>query len=262
MNISDKTRHTPRLFVEADLAAGRAAAVSADQAHYLLHVLRMKPGDEMRLFNGRDGEWLARVSSVSKRSIDIIADSNLRLQQAGADVWLCAAPIKKAHFDYMIEKATELGVAAIQPVLTERTQIREVNTGRCRSIAVEAAEQSERLDIPVIRKPVTLNEMIAHWPMDRVPIICAEWGEAAPVREAFTSPQVKGAGRAVIVTGPEGGFSAAEMEALRALPGGVFIRLGPRILRADTAAIAALSLWQALCGDWNQKAGGRDRVSE
>lgn len=252
-------RTTPRLFVDSALAAGSTAAISAEQAHYLLHVMRVKPGEELRLFNPRDGEWLASVKAISKRAIEIVPEKKLRDHKPGGDVTLCAAPIKKAHFDFMIEKATELGVTSIQPVLSERTQIREVNVERVRSIAIEAAEQSERLDIPDIRKPVTLAELIAHWPKDCVPVVCAEWGEAMNAYEALVGlqsdriPPPQGGRtsmKAAIVSGPEGGFAAAELEALRKLPSAMFIRLGPRILRADTAAISALTLWQALCGDW------------
>jgi 16S rRNA (uracil1498-N3)-methyltransferase len=249
MNALDKIRHTPRLYMESPLAAGHAAEVSAEQAHYLLHVLRVKAGEVLRLFNARDGEWLAEVKAVAKRDIEIVPQERLRELKPGGDLLLCAAPIKKAHFEYMIEKATELGVSAIQPMLTERTQIREVNIERTRAIAIEAAEQSDRLDIPDICKPVTLGDLIAQWPKDRLPIVCAEWGEAQPAAEALTGFAGKAA-KVAIITGPEGGFAAAELEALRKLPNAVFIRLGPRILRADTAAIAALTLWQASVGDW------------
>jgi 16S rRNA (uracil1498-N3)-methyltransferase len=231
-----------------DLKEGQRILVTGDQAHYLRHVLRMKAGEALRLFNGRDGEFLARLVTIGKNKVETILEKRLRVQTPGTDLWLCAAPIKKAHFDYMIEKATELGVSVIQPILTERTQIREVNTERCHSMAVEAAEQSERLDIPEIRAPVTLEKLIAGWPSGRIPIICAELGEAMPVKEAFTS--LARDATAGVITGPEGGFAEREFEAMRKLPGAVFVRLGPRILRADTATIAALSLWQALCGDW------------
>lgn len=250
MTIPDKTRHTPRLFVAYSLGEKAVLSLDGDQAHYLMHVLRKKPGDELRLFNKHDGEWLARIATVSKRAIELVPEKQLREPQTGADLWLCAAPIKKAHFDYMIEKATELGVALFQPILTERTHIREVNIERARTIMMEAAEQSDRLDIPEIQKPMTLTALISGWPADRIPIICAEWGEASPVHEVFAKPQIKNAGKVGIVTGPEGGFSALELKALRDLTDAVFVRLGPRILRADTAAIAALTLWQALCGDW------------
>src|SRR5262249_2643831 len=151
---------------------------------------------------------------------------------------------------YMVEKATELGVTVLHPTLTTRTQIRDVNAERLRAIAIESAEQSERLSIPEIRKPLDLKKLAQEWPQDRTPIICAEWGDAAPIENALAKLDMKMRMKAAIFTGPEGGFAADELEALRALPGAVFVRLGPRILRADTAAIAALSCWQAICGDW------------
>jgi 16S rRNA (uracil1498-N3)-methyltransferase len=240
-------RHTPRLFVDAGLGGGQTVEPSAAPAHYLRHVLRLKVGDIVRLFNGRDGEWKASVAALTKRSLTLALQEQTRAQQAEPDLWLCCAPIKKAHFDYMIEKATELGVAAIQPILTARTQIREVNAERCRVLAIEAAEQSERLTIPEIRKPVALAELAASWPAARRLIVCAEWGEAMPVGQALP---VAAASSAAILTGPEGGLAAEELATLRDLPQAVFIRLGPRILRADTAAIAAITCWQALCGDW------------
>lgn len=240
-------RHTPRLFVEAVLAQGFSVEPSAEQSHYLQHVLRIKPGEVVRLFNGHDGEWKANVTSLSKKSVTLTVEEQTRPQQSEPDLWLCAAPIKKAHFDYMIEKATELGVAVIQPILTARTQIREVNVERCRAIAIEAAEQSERLTIPEIRKPVTLSELTSNWSSTHRLIVCAEWGEATPIGKALSaapSPQT------AILTGPEGGLAAEELEKLRALSESLFVRLGPRILRADTAAIAALTCWQAQSGDW------------
>jgi 16S rRNA (uracil1498-N3)-methyltransferase len=141
-------------------------------------------------------------------------------------------------------------VAVIQPILTARTQVREVNLERCHAIAREAAEQSERLGIPEIRHPLELGKLAASWAAGRAMIVCAEWGEAMPAQEAFTKAPLKTVSKAAIITGPEGGFDAEEMETLRRVSNSVFIRLGPRILRADTAAIAALSCWQSVCGDW------------
>jgi 16S rRNA (uracil1498-N3)-methyltransferase len=241
----------PRLFLDADLAASPAVSLSAAQGHYLGTVLRLGIGDDVSLFNGRDGEWRGEIAPAGgkKDPVAIKIIEQLKTQSTGPDLWLCCAPIKKAHFDFMIEKATELGVRRIQPILTQRTQVREVNVERCRAMAIEAAEQSERLSIPDILAPVTLGELIADWPTGRAPIICAEHGVATPVKGAFALKRLKGA-PAGIVTGPEGGFADDELEKLHTVKDAVFIRLGPRILRADTAAIAALSCWQALCGDW------------
>jgi len=240
-------RHTPRLYHEAALRQGLSVEPGTEQAHYLQHVLRVKIGDVMRLFNGRDGEWKATVAKLAKKSVTLTVHEQTRAPQAEPDLWLCAAPIKKAHFDYMIEKATELGVATIHPILTARTQIREVNVDRCRAIAIEAAEQSERLTIPDILKPVTLSDLVTNWPSTRQIIVCAEWGEATPIAHAFTNLL---SSQAAILTGPEGGFAADELEKLRMMSQAIFVRLGPRILRADTAALAALTCWQAQCGDW------------
>lgn len=251
-----------RLFVDAALEQGAAVSVSPEQAHYLLHVLRMKQGEEIRLFNGRDGEWKSSLGAETKKGLMISVEKPLRVQKEEPDLWLCCAPIKKAHFDYMIEKATELGVAAIQPVLTSRTQVREVNAQRCRGIAIEAAEQSERLNVPDIREPITLEAFANAWrenltSSDRRLIVCAEWGEAVPVQQALAGlagsrnkslPQARSA--AAIVIGPEGGFAAEELALLGGIPRSIFARLGPRILRADTAALSALACWQAQCGDW------------
>ena len=243
---------SPRLYISADIAAGAPLTITGDQAHYLQHVMRLKEGANVRLFNGRDGEWHGRIRSFTKRGAEIALEALIREQKSEPDLWLCCAPIKKAHFEYMIEKACELGAAVIQPVLTAHTQIREINIERCLSIAAEAAEQSERMSIPKIHKPVSLEKLIAGWPQGHAPIICAEKGEALAVRDAFEAPLLKSAKQAAVVTGPEGGFSAEELEMLGKIPHAVFIRLGPRILRADTAAIAAMTCWQALCGDWQQ----------
>lgn len=254
-----------RLFVATALERGATVAVSSEQAHYLLNVLRMKQGEEIRLFNGRDGEWKASLGAETKKGLLMTVEKPLRDQRREPDLWLCCAPIKKARFDYMVEKATELGVAEIRPILTARTQVREVNAQRCRSIAIEAAEQSERLDVPEIREPLSLEAFANAWrenlvSSDRRLIVCAEWGEAVPVRHALAelakthkaSQELPPA--AAILTGPEGGFSAEELALLAKIPRSVFVRLGPRILRADTAALSALACWQALCGDWRNAA--------
>jgi 16S rRNA (uracil1498-N3)-methyltransferase len=238
-----------RIYNESDLRRGMTITPAPDQSHYLKNVMRLKPGDGVRLFNGRDGEWRGEIATADKKAVTIKIAEQLKTQIAEPDLWLCCAPIKKAHFDFMIEKAAELGISVLQPILTQRTQVREVNVDRARAIAVEAAEQSERLSVPEIRKPVALDKLIASWPHDRALIVCAEHGVATPVKEAFALRRLKGT-PAGIITGPEGGFAEDELERLRKIDGAIFARLGPRILRADTAVIAALSCWQALCGDW------------
>jgi 16S rRNA (uracil1498-N3)-methyltransferase len=245
--MSKNTRLTPRLFVEQDIAVGQPVALPQESSHYLNHVMRMTSGDDVRLFNGRDGEYLARIGAIKKNAVEVIPYDQLYKQTRPSEIQMCAAPIKKAHFDFMIEKVTELGVGRVQPILTARTQIREVNVERVRSIAIEAAEQSERIDVPEILAPIALKDLIANWSADRLPIVCAEWGDAMPATTAFqSSPK----GQPVIIIGPEGGFTEEEFAMLRGIPNALFVRLGPRILRADTAAIAALTAWQALCGDW------------
>jgi len=241
---------TSRLFVTSDLGTHAMLALNPEQSHYLQHVMRLRRDDSVRLFNGRDGEWLAHISQVSKKAVELTVSEPLRSQKSEPNIELYAAPIKKAHFDYMLEKTTELGVTSIHPMLTARTQVRDVNVERCQSIVTEAAEQSERLSVPDIKKPVTLQNITTHWPQDRMLIVCAEWGDAQPLQTVLTLPTIKSTPKIAIAIGPEGGFAAEELDLFRGLPNAIFVRLGPRILRADTAAIAALSCWQSVCGDW------------
>ena len=242
----------PRLFVAEDLRANTTIALAPEPSHYLSHVLRLRQNDPVRLFNARDGEWLSRVAAepAKKRGLTLALQKQLRPQLTEPDLWLCCAPIKRAHFDFMMMKATELGVAHIQPILTDRTQVREVNADRSRAIAIEAAEQSERLSIPIIHPPIALDHMAIHGPAGRLPIVCAEFGEAMPIGLAMRPFGATPPAAAAVITGPEGGFTPSEMQQLRQIPNALPLRLGPRILRADTAALAALSCWQALCGDW------------
>lgn len=257
-DVQDDRDISQRLFVDAKLGAGAIITLQDDIAHYLIHVLRKKAGDKLRLFNGMDGEWSAEIAAEakvkSKRAVDVAVRCLLRPQDTSAPITLACAPIKKAHFDYMIEKATELGVAVIQPVLTARTQVREVNIDRLASIMREAAEQSERLTLPIINPPITLSKLVEQHAEHSRMIVCAEWGDALPAADGLRQQNVgQNVGHGdVIITGPEGGFTAEELTLLRTAPHSLFIRLGPRILRADTAAIAALTLWQTFCGDWHQ----------
>ncbi|MFA4994069.1 MAG: 16S rRNA (uracil(1498)-N(3))-methyltransferase [Bdellovibrionales bacterium] len=254
-------RHTHRLFVTDKLAEGAALSATPDQTHYLFHVLRLKSGDIVRLFNGRDGEFSGNIANIGKNKVEIKVQKQTRPQQAGSDLWLCCAPIKKTHFDFLLEKATELGVSEIQSILTQHTQVREINANRAYSICREAAEQSDRLSVPAVGNPVSLADLIDVFPKDRALIVCAEWGEAVAIHDAFHSSELRKFSKAAIVTGPEGGFAAEELELLRKAPNAFFVRLGRRILRADTAAIAALTCWQAVLGDWasSGKNGGERR---
>jgi 16S rRNA (uracil1498-N3)-methyltransferase len=209
--------------------------------------MRAKEGDRLRLFNGRDGEWLAAVEKVTKRSCIVACDTRLRGQSASPDVWLAFAPIKKTPADYVVQKATELGVSVLQPVITRRTIVSRINLERMQANAIEASEQSDRLDVPEIREAVALNALLSKWPADRKLIYCDEADENSPVAEVLAAlPN----GPSAILTGPEGGFDEKEREQLRALPFVVPITLGQRILRADTAALAALAVWQSVRGDW------------
>lgn len=236
-----------RLFVEASLDAGARVELNEGQAHYLLHVMRAKVGDLLALFNGRDGEWRARIVEVRKRGCVLECEARTVPLREVPDLWLVFAPIKKTPADYVVQKATELGVRVLQPVLTRRTIARRVNLERMRANAVEAAEQSGRTDLPEVRDLADFERLLAAWPAQRRILFCDEAGEAQPIAQALRDAP---SGPWAILTGPEGGFDPAERERLRDLPFVVPISLGQRILRADTAALAALSVWQALRGDW------------
>jgi len=245
-------RHTHRIFVPDALAQSSLISASGNQAHYLLNVLRLQDGEVIRVFNGRDGEFRGTITAKGKRGCEIQIHEQIRTQSTEPDLWLCCAPIKKANFDYAVEKATELGVSEIQPILTSRTQIREINADRIYGICREAAEQSERLSVPAIGLPVSLADLTDVFPKDRALIVCAEWGEAMPIHEALHTAALQKFSKAAIVTGPEGGFASEELEILRKASNAFFVRLGSRILRADTAAIAALTCWQSVIGDWTK----------
>ncbi|HXM84350.1 MAG TPA: 16S rRNA (uracil(1498)-N(3))-methyltransferase [Stellaceae bacterium] len=238
-----------RLYVEASLGEGGSLGLAAPQAHYLKSVLRLGKGDELALFNGRDGEYRARIAGLGRGwcSLDILAQR--RPQRDEGDLWLAFAPIKRARLDFLVEKATELGVSEIHPVMTARTMVARVNAERLRANAVEAAEQSERLSVPAVHEPVKLAPLLKAWPAGRRLILCDESGTAPPLAQAL-----KGLSPApcAILTGPEGGFADSELDDLRKLPFVCPVGLGPRVLRADTAALGALAAFQALVGDWSR----------
>jgi 16S rRNA (uracil1498-N3)-methyltransferase len=233
-----------RLYVSADLATGAQVPLDQAQAHYLLHVMRARTGDLVSLFNGRDGEWLAEIASVSKKTLILSCRHRSAPQAAVPDIWLLFAPVKKTPADYLTQKATELGAAKLQPVFTRRTIVTRVNQERLLANAIEAAEQSGRLSVPEIGDATTLEKALANWPKDRTLYFCDEGGNAKPLQTS-AKPEP-----CAILTGPEGGFDPTERAMLRALPFVVPVTLGPRILRADTAALAALSIWQSNAGDW------------
>jgi 16S rRNA (uracil1498-N3)-methyltransferase len=228
-----------RLHVEAALEDDARVPLSPPQAHYLLHVMRARAGDRVTLFNGRDGEWLARIEAT-RRDCVVTCERQTARQTSDGDLWLAFAPIKKTPADYLAQKATELGVSVLQPVLTRRTIVNRINTERCRANAIEAAEQSGRLTVPEIRAPESLERLLAGWPPDRALLFCDEAG-APPIREALAgAPRNAWA----VLIGPEGGFDETERAAIRAVPSAVPVSLGRRILRADTAALAALAVVQ------------------
>jgi 16S rRNA (uracil1498-N3)-methyltransferase len=241
-----------RLFTEADLSAG-LVELTEPQAHYVRHVMRRDEGAPLLLFNGRDGEWKARLSLQGKKAAAAEVSEQTRPQTAEPDLWLCFAPIKRARIDYVVEKATELGVAVLQPVLTQHTAVERVNVERLRAHAIEAAEQTERLSVPEVRPPVDLMRLLSEWPAERRLLMCDETGGGPPIADVLRG--LDDTARAApwgIVIGPEGGFAGGELTALRRMKNVLAVGLGPRILRADTAALAALACWQALVGDWRQ----------
>lgn len=240
-------RPATRLYVEADLAAEAVVELGADQSHYLQHVLRCKPGDRVNLFNGRDGEWLAEIEGLRKGRGQLRAERRLRPQQASPDLWLVFAPVKRARLDYMVQKAVELGVSALIPVVTRFTMVERVKEERLVANAIEAAEQCDRLDVPEVRDPIALPALIRDWDPARSLYFCDEGGDARPLIEVLRH---KGPGPGAVIIGPEGGFHRQERELLRSQAFVAPVTLGPRILRSDTAAAVALSLWQSVLGDW------------
>ncbi len=233
----------PRLFVDVLLSLGAPITLDGPQAHYLGGVMRLRAGDAVRLCDDRTGEWLARITDVAKRSLTLSVESLLKPREAVPDLWLCAAPLKRGRIDWVAEKACELGVARFLPVLTRRTVVDRLNLDRLRAHMIEAAEQCERTAIPVLDSPVTLDALLRDWPVERQLIFADETG-GVPMAGAPL-----GASAAILI-GPEGGFDPAERAAIHAVPQAVAVSLGPRILRADTAAAVAVGLWQALAGDW------------
>ncbi|HET6158854.1 MAG TPA: 16S rRNA (uracil(1498)-N(3))-methyltransferase [Dongiaceae bacterium] len=245
----------PRLYVEHPLAAG--ATITADERahHYLRNVMRRSVGDALVLFNGRDGEFEAELAAIDKRKAEIAVTRLRRAQDTVPDLILCFAPLKKDAIDFLIEKGTELGVAAFQPVITRRTQASRLNQERLRANAIEAAEQTQRLNIPDIRAPLTFEGLLADWQAGRHMILCAEAGPVAPIADQLNAltQDVSHTNAWAIFCGPEGGFHVSELDRLRDLPFVTAVGLGPRILRADTAALSALAVFQAILGDGRKR---------
>lgn len=237
---------TPRLFVDSELGASCATEISGPAAHYLLHVMRFKVGDPLLLFDNRSGEWLAHVETIGKRSLIVAVKQQTRAMEQVPDLWLCFAPVKKARLDWIIEKATELGVARLQPVITERTIVDRVKADRLHAQMIEACEQCGRTSVPSLADPVKLKQMMDDWPIERALLFADEAGGAAMAQYNAGPP-------AAILIGPEGGFTDRERAILLACPATRQLGLGPRILRAETAVVAAISQWMGAHGDWQRR---------
>ncbi|KLE35051.1 16S rRNA (uracil(1498)-N(3))-methyltransferase [Aurantiacibacter luteus] len=244
-------RSAPRLFVEQTLSAGARIALGGPQAHYLARVMRVGEGDAVVLCDDATGEWAARVVEAGKRSVVLEAAERLRAREEVPDLWLVPALLKKDRFHMVLEKATELGAARIQPVVTRRCVADKLNADRARTLMTEAAEQCARTALPQLGEPVKLEALLRDWPAGRALFFADELG-GAPAAAAFAA----GPDKAAVLIGPEGGFDDAERAMIRAHPQARAVSLGPRILRGETAALAALSLWMGTRGDWSD--GGTD----
>lgn len=243
-----------RLFVRDELGAGRRLTLAPEQSHYLTRVMRARAGDAVVLFNGRDGEWGATVAESDKRSATLRVESLLRAQDGVPDLTMLFAPVKRARLDFLVQKATELGVRALRPVISRRTVVERINLERMRANVIEAAEQCGRLTVPGVLEPVKLFRLLDTWPPEHRLLFCDEaLPEQAPRKARDIFDELDGSARAApwsVLIGPEGGFAPEERERLHTLAQAVPVGLGPRIMRTDTAAIAALTLWQAHLGDW------------
>ncbi len=243
-------REATRVYLTEPLAAGVAVELPPGPAHHLRTVLRLGPGDAIAAFNAQHGEWLCRITEMSRNRVTVAVEHLLWSAAADPDLWLLFAPIKRARLDWLVEKATELGVSALLPVWTRRTQIERLNLDRLRAHAVAAAEQSERLSVPELRPPQALGDLIGAWPSDRRLVLCDETGGGEPI--AAVAARL-GPGPTAVLTGPEGGFAETELDYLGKLSFVIRAGLGPRVLRADTAALAAVAVLQASAGDWSRR---------
>ena len=234
----------PRLYVDQPLAQGASLTLDGPQANYLSAVMRLGPDAQVKLFDDRTGEWLAEIVEAGKKRVSIRIVQQLREREPVPDLWLLFAPIKRGRIDWIAEKATELGVARLVPVITQRTIVDRTNSDRLFAHMIEAAEQCERTALPELAEPQKLDALLRSWPPERALLFADEAG-GEPMQPALAP------GPAAILIGPEGGFTEDERTAIRALPSARAVSLGPRILRADTAAVAAISLWMAAAGDWD-----------
>ena len=239
-------KSAPRLFVTEALSDNATIEIEGNQAHYLSRVMRAATGDIVILCDDRTGEWAAAVAEASKRSVTLSIRERLRPREQVPDFWLCAALLKKSNFDLVLEKATELGVRRIQPLITRRCVVDKLNEDRARTIVTEAAEQCARTALPQLAEPLRLESLLRDWPGERALFFADENG-GEPAAATFAAH----GGPAALLVGPEGGFDDAERAAIRSLPQAHPIGLGPRILRGETAAIAGVALWMATAGDWH-----------
>jgi 16S rRNA (uracil1498-N3)-methyltransferase len=242
-------RRPARLYVADVLALGGAVELTPGQAHYLRSVLRLGAGAAVAAFNATDGEWRGRIAEIGKNGVRLTVERRIRPPTPEPDLWLLFAPIKRTRLDWLVEKATELGASTLLPVWTARTQAERLNLERLRAHAIEAAEQSERLSVPELQSPETLGRVLAAWPEGRRLIVCDESGAGEPIGEAAARLP---AGPTALLVGPEGGFDQTELDALSKLSFVSRVGLGPRVLRAETAAVAALAIFQAIAGDWRR----------
>jgi 16S rRNA (uracil1498-N3)-methyltransferase len=244
-------RRPPRLYVAAGLAPSVEIELEWAQAHRLGSVLRLAPGAGVAVFNAADGEWLCRIEEIGKGKARLRVEKQLRLPEPedGFDLWLLFAPIKRARLDWLVEKATELGVTTFLPVWTQRTQAERINLDRLRTHAIEAAEQSDRLTVPELKAPERLDRLLTAWPAARRLILCDESGAGEPISTAAARLS---RGPVALLVGPEGGFNETELDAMGKLSFVTRVGLGPRVLRAETAALAAVAVVQAIGGDWRR----------
>jgi 16S rRNA (uracil1498-N3)-methyltransferase len=240
-----------RLFVDADLVKGATLTLDKEKAHYLGHVMRLTVGDRLEIFNGRSDSFTAELSDISRKSASVQLTELCAFFKSSPDLWFLFAPVKRIRLDFIAQKATELGVRYIQPINTDFCQVSRVNLERLYANAVEAAEQTGRLDVPAIGPFMPLQRLLVEWPADRHLIFCDETLSADKQTDPLTQLRREPIRKAGLLIGPEGGFSDAERNQIRQISSVRPLGLGPRILRSDTAAVAALSLFQAVWGDWS-----------
>ncbi len=239
-----------RLFFEVDLSLGGSVALGSSQTHYLGNVMRLKRGDSFLGFNGVDGEWKCTIERISRGKCEVTISEKVRELVTGPDLWLLFAPVKRTRIDFIASRATELGVSVLQPVFTEYTSVSRVNSERLRANAIEAAEQCGAMVVPEVREVQDLSTLIETWPSERRLILCDSSGEGSPIKSILENNVYSGPW--AILVGPEGGFCEYELDQIHQKANPLIVSLGPRILRSDTAVVAALTCWQAVLGDWSE----------